>query len=162
MPQHLLRLPRCYSTPSSRWKSVASERIMMIQRRHPVVHLAKNRSLKYRDLKRASPHPPSHCLPPSKQRTACNYLAFSPRLTLSSTFSSWHQCTAHYSTLSDHPPLLHVQPLFPSNANPNSCADPLDCAKAKDRALFHTPCGIHNSFIFILFVSATEICKTAS
>ena len=62
---------------------------------HPIIRSAKNRGLKYRDLTTSSPHPPSHCLPSSKQRTTCNYLAFSRRLTLLSTVSFWHWCTAH-------------------------------------------------------------------
>ena len=147
-------LSRRYSTPSSRWKSVASKRMRMILRVHPIIHSAKNRSLKSRDLTRTSPHPPSHCLQPSEQSPACKYKAFSTKLTLRSTISSWHWCTAPYSIPSDHPPLLHRQPFLPSNANLNACPVPLDSVQEKDSILHRICCRFHCSFSsYCLFLS---------
>ena len=133
----------------------------MILGMHPVIHSAKNRSLKYRNLTRTSPHPPSHCPPPFIQRTAYNLHGALPQTDATLSFllltpvHNTLQHTVQSSTSIPPPATFSIQrksKLLPSPIG--------QCPGEGSRTV--TPwLSLPQLFIAILSVTVTEICTTA-
>ena len=132
----------------------------MILCMHPVIHSAKNRSLKYRNLTRTSPHPPSHCPPPSKQKAVCNFPGALPQTDATLNFLLLTQVHSALQIQSNCPTLFHGQPLSLSSANPRFCPAPLDSAQTKQIGwvfVIHCCCRVKVWVACRLWIAAHKI-----
>ena len=133
----------------------------MILGMHPVIHSAKNRSLKYRNLTRTSPHLPSHYPPPSNQRTACNLHGALPQTDATLSFLLFtlvHNTLQHivYSSTSIPPPAT-----FSIQRKSELLPSPIGQCPGEGSHTVTSWLSLPQLFIAILSVTVTELCTAA-